>query len=155
MNDISVKTTKSRMYLQRQAQEKKNRERVESKRLVLHYSSAGGAILVSEGGMLEVDRCEFRTNIARSQGGAIAVEGSALLVDSAFIANYAFGSGGAVHVGFNAPGRPPSPPTLTIKNCDFLDNVGKNGGGHAVHYGKSSARQGQQYDNQLQLSSAG
>ena len=83
------------------------------------------------------------------------VMGSALLVDSSFIANYAFGSGGAVHVGFNAPGRPPSPPTLTIKNCDFLDNVGKNGGGHAVHYGKSSARQGQQYDNQLQLSSAG
>ena len=155
MNDILVITTKSRMYLQRQAQDKKKPQSELKVKDVFCIMCAGGAILVSEGGMLEVDSCEFRTNIARSQGGAIAVEGSALLVDSAFIANYAFGSGGAVHVGFNAPGRPPSPPTLTIKNCDFLDNVGKNGGGHAVHYGKSSARQGQQYDNQLQLSSAG
>lgn len=51
----------------------------------------GAAVLVSQGGTLEVDRSQFRTNIARSQGGAIAVEGEATLTDSLFIANFAFG----------------------------------------------------------------
>lgn len=51
----------------------------------------GGAILVAQGGTLEVERSQFRTNIARSQGGAIAVEGAATLVGSSFVANHAFG----------------------------------------------------------------
>ena len=42
----------------------------------------GAAALVSQGGLLEVDRCEFRTNIARSQGGAIAIEGEAILTSA-------------------------------------------------------------------------
>jgi hypothetical protein len=58
-------------------------------------------------------------------------------------------------VGFNAPGQPPHPPTLTIANCDFVDNVGKGGQGHAVHFGKSSRIQGTYYDNQRQLSCSG
>lgn len=85
------------------------------------------------------------------QGGAIAVEGVATLTDSRFIANYAFGAGGAVHVGFNAPGRPPNPPTVKINNCDFTDNVGR-GGGDAVYFGKSAERAGDEIDNQVGLS---
>lgn len=141
----------------------------------------GGAVLVSVGGVLDVVRSQFRTCIARSQGGAIAVEGEATITDSTFIANIAIGvsslvcsiavldrcgmathdicqrcdcasqNGGALHVGFNAPGQPPHPPTLTLKNCDFLDNVSKGGHGHAVHFGKSSRNQGKDYDNQKQL----
>lgn len=143
----------------------------------------GGSILVSVGGVLDVVRSQFRTCIARSQGGAIAVEGEATITDSTFIANIAIGvsslvllldscawqalarhdtiygprcecalqNGGALHVGFNAPGQPPQPPTLTLKNCDFVDNVSKGGHGHAVHFGKSSRNQGQDYDNQKQL----
>lgn len=66
--------------------------------------------------------------------------------------NRAVQNGGAIYVGFNAPGMPKIPPTLIVKDCDFLDNIGKGGLGHAVHFGKSSPRQGNNYDNGKQLS---
>ena len=120
-------------------------------------AASSDSVSVSAGVALGVSAVD----LARVSGETMSVVGgSAVEVSSASASvvgheSVEVFSGGAVSVGFNAPGRPPSPPTLTIKNCDFLDNVGKNGGGHAVHFGKGSARQGQQYDNQLQLSSAG
>ena len=82
----------------------------------------GAAIHVNVGGLLETDRCTFLANIARSRGGAIAVEGTAKLTHTTFAANYAFGGGGAIHVGYNQPGTPTEPPRLTLVSCEFVDN---------------------------------
>lgn len=109
----------------------------------------GASIFVQNKGLLEVSECEFRANMARSQGGAICVEGTATIMKSAFYGNYAYGSGGAINAGFNAPGQPPTPPSLSVVECTFKDNVAKmKNGANAIMFGKSTKKVGTIVDNQ-------
>ena len=59
-----------------------------------------------------------------------------------------FQSGGGINVGFNAPGSPPQPPTVTVTACRFVDNESKmKNGGNAIAFGKGSAKVGTHIDN--------
>jgi hypothetical protein len=70
---------------------------------------------------MNVDKCKFENNYARTEPGAINNCGILSVTDSEFNNNSAFWWGGAIHTHYNA--------RTTINRCNFTDNdAGWNGG---------------------------
>ena len=70
---------------------------------------------------MNVDKCKFENNYARTEPGAINNCGILSVTDSEFNNNSAFWWGGAIHTHYNA--------RTTIHRCNFTDNdAGWNGG---------------------------
>ena len=77
------------------------------------YSDSGGGILsVATYPMLKIEKCIFRNNMARINGGAVQSASAALIVDSAFLENSAASVGGAL---FALDGA-------AVTNCTFVGN---------------------------------
>ncbi len=97
-----------------------------------HSDDEGGAVAVEAPAKLTVAQCVFATNNTSLNGGAIAVEGSAEIRESAFLGNaapngfFGNGRGGAI---FNRG-------VVTVVNSTFYQNSAASfGGGFANHPG--------------------
>lgn len=90
--------------------------------------SAGGAIFATDAGA-DLTDCQFGSNHAGGQGGAIFSDATLILTRCQFVANHATQSGAGVYLDAIYP------TTSVIDDCDFTANVANDSGGGMTYVG--------------------